>query len=41
MERDIAEGNALGLRQVPVAYVNGRQVDAARIEDTISRLCSR
>jgi uncharacterized membrane protein/predicted DsbA family dithiol-disulfide isomerase len=41
VERDIAEGNALGLRQVPVAYVNGRPVDAARIEDTIKKLCTR
>jgi uncharacterized membrane protein/predicted DsbA family dithiol-disulfide isomerase len=41
VERDIAEGNALGLRQVPVAYVNGRNVDAARIEDTIKKLCTR
>jgi protein-disulfide isomerase len=39
VDRDVAEGNALGLRQVPVAYVNGRWVDAARIEDTIGKLC--
>jgi uncharacterized membrane protein/predicted DsbA family dithiol-disulfide isomerase len=41
VERDLAEGNALGLRQVPVAYVNGRPVDASRIEDTIKKLCTR
>lgn len=41
VERDIAEGNALGLKQVPVAYVNGRPVDTARIAQTIAKLCSR
>ncbi|MCK6459425.1 MAG: thioredoxin domain-containing protein [Planctomycetes bacterium] len=39
--RDIAEGNALGLKQVPVAYVNGRPVDTARIDQTIAKLCGR
>lgn len=41
VDRDIAEGNALGLRQVPVAYVNGRPVDTARIVQTIRKLCGR
>jgi len=40
-DRDIAEGNALGLRQVPVAFVNGQWVDASRLEETVSKLCSR
>lgn len=39
--RDVAEGNALGLREVPTAFVNGRWVDAARIEQTIEKLCRR
>ncbi|HEX5136691.1 MAG TPA: thioredoxin domain-containing protein [Planctomycetota bacterium] len=40
-DRDIAEGNELGLRQVPVAFVNGQWVDTSRLEETISKLCSR
>jgi len=39
MDRDIAEGNALQLPHVPVAYVNGRPVDSQRLPETIDRLC--
>ncbi len=39
VDRDIAEGNALQLPHVPVAYVNGRAVDTARLGDTIGQLC--
>ena len=37
--RDIRDGNALDLRGVPVAYVNGRPVDPKRLADAIQRLC--
>jgi protein-disulfide isomerase len=39
VDRDIAEGNALNLREVPVVFVNGRRVDARRLEGVIDRLC--
>ncbi len=39
VDRDIAEGNALNLRVVPVAFVNGRAVDTQRLADTIGQLC--
>lgn len=37
--RDVAEGNALELPHVPVAYVNGRPVDAQRLPEAVARLC--
>jgi len=39
VDRDIAEGNALNLLVVPVAFVNGRQVDTQRLADKIGQLC--
>jgi len=39
VDRDIAEGNALELPHVPVAYVNGRPVDSQRLPETLDRLC--
>lgn len=39
VDRDIAEGNAMNLHKVPIAYVNGREVDTERLPDTIGRLC--
>jgi len=39
VDRDIAEGNTLGLRVVPTAFVNGREVDPKRLDETIGQLC--
>jgi predicted DsbA family dithiol-disulfide isomerase len=39
VDRDIAEGNALNLLVVPIAFLNGRQVDTARLPDKVGQLC--
>ncbi len=39
VDRDIAEGNAMNLRFVPIAFVNGREVDTQRLAETIGQLC--
>jgi uncharacterized membrane protein/predicted DsbA family dithiol-disulfide isomerase len=39
VERDVAEGNALELPYVPIAYVNGRPVDAQRLPEAVGRRC--
>jgi uncharacterized membrane protein/predicted DsbA family dithiol-disulfide isomerase len=41
VDRDIREANALRLRGVPVAYVNGRSADPGRLAETIGRLCGK
>jgi hypothetical protein len=39
--RDVREGNELRLNRVPIAYVNGRVIDAERLEETIEALLGR
>jgi protein-disulfide isomerase len=38
--RDVAEGNRLGLKGVPVTYINGRYADPQRLVETVERLSS-
>jgi hypothetical protein len=41
LERDLADVQALGFTSAPVAYVNGRAADSARLAETVGRLCGK
>ena len=41
LARDVGEGNALKLDQVPAIWVNGRSVAASRLEQRVERLLGR
>ena len=41
VDRDIAEGNSMRFNQVPMVYVNGRNIDPQRLVQRVERLIGR
>jgi len=41
VQRDLAEGNAMHFNQVPMVYVNGRNIDPQRLVPRVERLVGR